>query len=148
MLSTRDRAPRSVHGHRLPGVIHHLLGKVLQHGGVIPIHPVAQANGLSALNSRVLQHPGLAQLHEIGHAEGLNVALALEAEFLLDLHLHPQALTVKALLVAHLTPAHGPEAVPQVLVGAPPAVVDTHGVVGGDGAINEAPVGLALVLGP
>ncbi len=73
-----------------------------------------------------------------GH-EVLDVALALQPEFLLDLHFHPQPLAVEAVLVAEFVAGHGEVAVVHVLVGAAPGVVDAHRVVRGDRAVEEAP---------
>src|SRR4030067_3822823 len=58
--------------------------------GVVPIHPVAQANGLLRLDAGEPADPLLAALDEPGDAERFDVPLGLEAQFLLDLDLHPQ----------------------------------------------------------
>ena len=70
------------------------------------------------------------------------------AELLLDLDFDPQALAVEAVLVAQLVAGHGEVALVGVLVGAAPGVVDAHRVVGGDGAVEEAPRRLARILLP
>ena len=91
-----------------------------------------------------LAHPLLAQLDEPIDAVGLDVPLGGETQLLLHLHLYPEALAVEAVLVALLEALHGLVALVQVLVGASPCVVDAHGVVGGDGAVDER---VALVRG-
>ena len=84
-------------------------------------------------------HPGLARLHKAVDAVGLDVLLGVEPHLLLHLNLHPEALAVKPVLVPLLEALHGLVALEQVLVGAAPGVVDTHGVVGGYGPVYEGP---------
>ena len=111
------------------------------------MHPVAQANGLLGLDAGVLVDALLAALDKLGNTVGLDVALALEAKLALDFHFDPEALAVEAVLVPLVETAHGPVPLVGVFVGAAPGVVDTHGVVGGDGAVHERPARAALVLG-
>jgi len=111
---------------------------------VVPVHPVAQADRLLGLDGGEAQDPLLALTDKALNPVVLNVPFGAEAQLLLHLHLHPEPLAVKAVLVAGLVALHGPEAVEEVLVGAPPAVVDTHRVVGGDRAVNERPAGAVL----
>ncbi len=127
------------------GVFHQLLRQPAQLVGVVPVHPVAQADGLLGLHGGVAQDARLALAHELLQAVVLDVLLGGEAHFLLDFDLHPQALAVEAVLVAQLAALHGPEALEQVFVGAPPAVVDAHRVVGGDRPVDERPVRVVLV---
>src|SRR4030042_933831 len=107
--------------------------------GVVPVHPVAEANGLLGLDAGEPWHPFLARRHEAGDAELFDVTLGGEAHRALHLHLDPEPLAVEAVLVALAEALHGFEALVQVLVGAPPGVVHAHGVVGGDGPIDEGP---------
>ena len=127
------------------GVFQQLVGQPAQLVGVVPVHPVAQADGLLGLHGGVAQDTLFALAHEVLQAVVLDVLLGLEAQLLLDLDLHPQTLAVEAVLVAQLAAAHRPEAVEEVLVGAPPAVMDAHRVVGRDRPIDEGPVRVALV---
>ena len=85
----------------------------------------------------VVEDPLLAALDELGDAVGLDVALALEAEFLLDFDLDPQALAVEAVLVALVLAEHGVVALEEVLVGAAPGVVNAHRIVGRDRPVDE-----------
>src|SRR5262249_53966751 len=78
--------------------------------------------------------------------EVLDVALGGELELLLDLDLDPEALAVEAILVAEPLAEHGVIALVGVLVGTPPGMVNTHGVVGSDGAVEEGPARAILVL--
>ena len=55
----------------------------------------------------------------------------------LDLHLDPEALTVKAVLEALVKPLHRAVAKEHVLVRSTPGVVNAHGVVGSDRAVYE-----------
>ncbi len=93
------------------------------------------------LHSRVLQHPRLATPHERFQPIALDIGLGFEPEILLYLDLHPEALAVEAVLVAEFPASHRPVAIVDVFVGATPAVVYAHGVVGSDGAIDEGPGG-------
>ena len=110
-----------------------------QLGRVVPVHPVAEPDGLLGLAGGEREHPLLAQAHELGDAVRLDVALAREAEVALDVDLDPQALAVEAVLVALVLAQHRVEALVQVLVRAAPRVVDAHRVVGGDRPVEEAP---------
>ena len=70
-----------------------------------------------------------------------------ELQIALDLHLDPEALAVKAVLVAQLVAGHREEALKGIFVGAAPGVVHAHGVIGGDRPVEEAPPRFAGVLG-
>ncbi len=116
--------------------------------GVVPIHPVTEPDGLLRLDGGELADALLALLDEPGDSVLLDVALALEAQLLFHLDLDPEALAVEAVLIALLMAGHGVVAQVDVLVRAAPGVVHLHGVVGRDGAVQEGPAGLALVLAP
>ena len=95
----------------------------------------------------------LALLDELGDAgEGvarhqvLDVALRFQLQGLFDFHLHPQPLAIETVLVTQLVAGHGEIAVVGVLVGAAPGMVHSHGIVGGDGPVEERPLRLAAVL--
>ena len=47
--------------------------------GVVPVHPVAEPDGLLGLDRGVRQDALLAEAHEVGDAVGLDVLLAREA---------------------------------------------------------------------
>ena len=148
--------------HHLDGVGHgsigaldrHPLGRVLLEQvtqpeelcRVVPVHPVAEPDALLRLACREGEHALLAQAHELGDPERLDVALALEVQVPLDVDLDPQALAVEAVLVALVLAEHRVEALEEVLVGAAPGVMDAHGVVGRDRAVEEAPARVARVL--
>ena len=134
----------TIDGDDLLGGVHQLLRQPAQLVGVVPVHPVAQAHGLAGLHGGEAQDARFAHAHELLQAVVLDVFLGGEAHLLLDVDLHPQALAVEAVLVAQLLALHGAEALEQVFIGASPAVMDAHGVVGGDGTIDERPVGVVL----
>ena len=92
-----------------------------------------------------MKHACFAQAHKVIQAKGFNILLGLKALFLLRQYLYPQALAVKAVLVAQLAPLHGAEALHGVFVRAAPPVVDAHRVIGRDRPIDKGPVGLAFV---
>ena len=114
---------------------------------VVPVHPHPEPDRLLGLARGVGQHALLAECHELGDAERLDVALGGEAEVAFDVDLHPQALAVEPVLVALVLAEHRVEALVEVLVGTAPGVMDAHRIVGGDGAVEEAPPGPAGVLG-
>ncbi|MBA7714040.1 hypothetical protein ES703_123054 [subsurface metagenome] len=120
---------------------------LIGHGvvGVVPVHPVAQADGLLRLDLRVLAHTLLAAINELFHAEGFNVPLGSKPQLALLLHLDPQPLAVEAVLVAEFVALHGMVTVENVFIGAAPGMVHTHGVIGGDRAVQEGPARPALV---
>ena len=134
-----DRPLRPRHGDHGVGIFRQSVGQLAQRLGIVPVHPVAQADGLCGLHGGVAQHPLLAAAHEAGHAVLLDVLLGAEAQIPLHLHLHPEALAVEAVLVAGAMAAHHLVAVEDVFVRAAPAVVHAHGVVGSDGAVYERP---------
>ena len=107
--------------------------------GVVPIHPVAQANGLLRLDPGEPADPLLAALDELGDAERFDVPLGLETQLLFDLDLHPEPLAVEPVLVALPVAEHGVVALEEVLVGAAPGVVHAHRVVGRDRPVEEGP---------
>ncbi len=130
------------------GVLLEQVAEAAQLVGVVPVHPVAESDGLLGLDGRVGQDALLAEAHEVGDAEGLDVLLAREAQLALDVDLDPEALAVEAVLPALVLAEHGVVATEGVLVGPSPGVVDAHRVVGRDGAIDEGPVRAARVLCP
>ena len=99
------------------------------------------------LYASVLEYPGFAFAHEGIQPVCFNICFGSEAFFFLDFHFNPQALAVKAILVAQFAAAHGPKAVVEIFIGASPAVMDAHGVVGGNRPVDERPFGLALAQG-
>ena len=104
---------------------------------VVPLHPVAQPHRLLGLLGGEPPDALLAELDEPVDAEVFDLALVVELQLLLYLDLDPQPLSVEAVLVALLIPPHGLVALEHVLVGAAPGVVDAHGVVGRDWAVDE-----------
>ena len=140
---------RTVRAHdrdRLGGIRRERVAEPAQLVGVVPVHPHPEADRLLGLARGVGQHALLAQAHEPVDPVGLDVALRGEPEVALDVDLDPQALAVEPVLVALVLAAHGVEALVEVLVRAPPGVVDAHRVVGRDRAVEEAPLGPAGVL--
>ncbi len=141
-------ALRAVDGDHLVGVLGQLVAQGAQHGRIVPVHPVAQADRLLGLQRGKAQHPLLTQVDEAGQAVLLDVALGGEAQVALDVDLDPQALAVEAVLVALVVALHGVEALVDVLVGAPPGMMHAHRPVGRDRAIDKGPALVALVHGP
>ena len=140
-----DRSIGTLHSNYLGGVFQHAVGQPAQLIGIVPVHPVTQADGLLGLYGGITQDTRLTFAHKLLQAELLDVFLGGKAHFLFDFNFHPQTLAIKAVLVAQFLAAHGLEAQEQVFIGAPPAVMHAHRVVGGDGSIDEGPVGVVLV---
>ena len=114
-------------------------GQLAQVVRVVPVHPVAQSDGLFRLHGGKAQHPLLALAHEGVQAVGFDVALGAEAQLLLHLHLDPQSLAVETVLVAQFPTAHGPEAIEHVLVRPSPAVMYAERVVGRYRPVQKGP---------
>src|SRR5262249_50199630 len=75
-----------------------------------------------------------------------DVALRLEFQLFLDFDLDPQALAIKAVLMAQFVAGHRLVALVSVLVGASPGVVYAHRVVGGNRPVEKRPLRLAAIL--
>ena len=110
----------------------------------VPIHPVTEPNTLICLDPGKFVDACLAQIDElIDGSEGvawdkvLDIFFAFEAEFFFDFDLDPKALAIEAVLIAEFVALHGVVALEGIFVGAAPGVMDTHWVVGGDGAIEK-----------
>src|SRR5215469_3343537 len=113
---------------------------------MVPVHPVTEPERLLRLHACEAQHPGLTSLDKLGDAVSFDVPLAFESEFLLDLDLHPQALTVEAVLVALPVPEHRVIPAEQILVRPAPRVVHAHRVVCGDRTVEKRPALRGLVI--
>jgi len=87
-----------------------------------------------------------AALHKFVDAVGFYIALVFQAEFFFDFHFDPQTLAVKAVLVALLVALHGFVALVKIFVGAPPGVMDSHRVIGRDGAIQKRVLLIAVII--
>jgi hypothetical protein len=110
-------------------------------GGVLGVDPVAHALGHLLEGVDVAKH-GLAALGvELRDAEGLDVALAREAELLLDSELDGKAVTVPACLPVDAVALHGLEPREDVLEDPRLDVVGAGEAVGGRRALVEGPGG-------
>ena len=99
---------------------------------------------MPSLDAGEFVHPGFAQLDKpvdagkaVAWCQFFDIFLAFEAQFLFDLHLHPQALAIETVLVAQVAAFHGMVTLEGVFIGAPPGMVHAHGIIGGDGAVEE-----------
>ncbi len=84
-----DGAIGAIHRHCLRRVFEQLIGHRAQRVGVIPVHPVTQADRLLGLLGSLAQHARLALQHERREAIGFDVVLGFEALLLLHLDFHP-----------------------------------------------------------
>src|SRR5438309_311653 len=116
---------------------------------VLPVHPLAHADrvlgdrGGRAIDARATC------VGEPRDAVRLDVALAVQVELALDLHLDPESLAVEPVLVALIEPAHRLVALVDVLIGAGPGVVNSHRLdVRGDRTVDEREAWPAGVLLP
>ena len=83
-------------------------------------------------------------LDESSDAIFLNIEFCFQVKILLYIDLHPESLTVKAILIALLIALHGFKALIKILVRAAPGMMDAHRIVGRDRAIHERVSFLAL----
>ena len=104
---------------------------------VVPLHEVSEALGLSGDDVGEVIDACFAFVDELAYAVGLDLVLGFEAFFLFDFDFDPETLTVVSVLEALAVALHVSEAQEEVFVGSSPCVVDAHGVVCGDGAIDE-----------
>lgn len=121
---------------------------LVRHGEVrvIPVHPVAETDGLVGLHLAEAQHALLAVVDELLETVVLDLFLGRESLLALDFYLDPQSLAVEAVLEALVESTHGVEALVDVFERAPPGVVDAHRVVGGNRAVEERPMRLTAIL--
>ncbi len=110
-----------------------------QKGGIVPIAPIAQADGLLGLAGGEGEHALFAGAHEILDAELANLPLGLEAQALFHFDFDPQTLAIEAVLIAQRVAVHGVIALVHILQRTAPGMVHAHGVVGGNGAVEERP---------
>ena len=92
------------------------------------------------------EHALLAGAHEILDAVIANLALGPEPEALFHFHFHPQSLAIESVLIAQRLAVHGVVALVHVLERAAPGVMHAHGIVGGDGSVEERPARAVGVL--
>ena len=107
---------------------------------VRPVHPHPEPPRLIRDQLRELRHALDAPVGELGQAVLLDVALRVQAERPLDLDLDMEPLAVEAVLVPLVEAAQRLVALEDVLQRPAPGVVDAHRVVGGDRAVDEAPL--------
>ena len=100
------------------------------------------------ITSRELGDPLAAAIGELRQAVLLDLALRVEAERALHLHLHPQALAVEPVLVALVEAALRLVALEDVLQRPAPGVMNAHRVVRRDRPVDEAEARAAAVLLP
>ncbi len=105
---------------------------------VVPVHPVAEPDRLIGDALGIFPDALLAAIDELGDAIRFDIALALESELFFDLDFDPETLAVEAVLISLLFAEHGLEALEEILVGATPAVMDAHRVIGGHWAVDES----------
>src|SRR5574338_478312 len=107
---------------------------------VVPVHPLPEPGRLAAYLVGELRHALAAGAGEAVQPERLDVALRVELEVLLYLHLDPQPVAVEPVLVALVEALQRLVTLVNVLVGTPPAVMHAHGIVRRDRPIYERPV--------
>src|SRR5712692_937309 len=126
-------------------VIHREVGRRFALG-VVPAHPLSHADGLLRDALGVLLDAGAAGAGEIFQAELYDVLLGVKPKLFFDLDLEPQPLTIEAVLPALIVALHGFVAAVDVFIGAPPSVMDAHGIVGGNRSVDKRPARAAGVL--
>src|SRR5258708_3226453 len=111
-----------------------------------PIHPIAQADGLLALTFGKFEDALFTTLHELVYAIRFDIELGCHAKFLFDFNLDPEALTVKAVLIALLVTLHRFDTLVQVFISASPGMMNPHGVIRGDRTIQERKLLIAVLV--
>ena len=100
-----NRSFGTLHRNDLVGVFQHTVGQPAQLIGIVPVHPVTQADGLFGLYRGKAQDTRLAFAHKLLQPELLDVFLGGEAHLLFDFYFHPQTLAIEAVLVAQFLAA-------------------------------------------
>ncbi len=152
----RRAAARAVRHHLVALVEQAFLGELAQdpphrlditighgHVGVVEVQPHADALGHTVPVVHVRGHRLAAQLVELGHAVGLDLLLVIEAQSLLDLEFHRQAVAVPTRFATHEVATHGLVAGIDVLEHARKDMVDTGLAVGRGRTFVEHPFRLA-----
>ena len=105
---------------------------------VLPVHPLAHPDGVLRDRRGGPIHARAAGVGELRDAVRLDIALAVEVQLALDLHLNPETLAIEAVLVTLIEAAHCLVALVDVLVRARPGVMDPHPLdVRSDRAVDE-----------
>src|SRR5687767_5593333 len=106
--------------------------------GVVPVHPLAEPDGLFGDRCSAAVYARAARTRELVDAVRFDVALAVQVELALHLHLDPQPLAVEPVLPALVESLHRLVALVEILVGASPGVMDAHRLdVRRDRAVDE-----------
>ena len=117
---------------------------VIGHVGVVHVHPVAHPVGHVRPLGGIFPYGLLAALDEGLHAVLLDLLLAVQAQLLLHLQLHGQAVGVPTGLAKHVVALHGPVAGDDVLDAPGQHVADVGLAVGRGGAVEDGVGGGAL----
>ena len=114
---------------------------------VRPVHPLAHADRALGDGSGRTVHTRSARVRELADPIRLDIALAVEIQLTLDLHLDPEALAIEAVLVTLIEAAHRLVALVDVLIGTGPGAVNAHSFhVRGDRTVEERKPRAARVL--
>ena len=114
---------------------------------VRPVHPLAHADRALGDGGGRTVHTRSARVGELADPVRLDVALAVEIQLTLDLHLDPETLAIEAVLVTLIEAAHRLVALVDVLIGTGPGAVNAHAFhVRGDRTVEERKPRAARVL--
>ena len=105
--------------------------------GVVPVHPVSKPFGLLGYRIGESVNSSLAQIDELADPKTFDVSFGSEAKLFFDFYFYPEPLPVISVLKPLLVALHIPEPQEEVFIRTAPGVVDSHGVVGRDGAVDE-----------
>ena len=117
---------------------------VIGHVGIVHVHPVTHPVGHVRPLGGIFPHGLLAALDEGLHAVFFDLLLAVQAQLLLHLQLHGQAVGVPAGLPKHVVALHGPVAGDDVLDAPGQHVADVGLAVGRGRAVEHGVGGGAL----
>ena len=115
---------------------------------IIPFHPVAEPLRLFRLTCSKPQNTTFTFVHKVVDAIFIHSRFCSESQLLFNFHLNPQSLAVKSILVTLVMPRHGKETLVRIFVGPAPGVMDAHGVIGSDRAVQKAPPFAAAIAFP
>ncbi len=114
--------------------------------GVVPVHPVTESLRLFGLSSRKPEDSAFAFVHEVVDTKFMDGGFRSKSQLLFDFDFHPQSLAVETVLETLIMAGHRKEPLIRVFVSAAPGVMDSHGVIGGDGTVEKAPMLATSVL--
>src|SRR3989344_6131146 len=104
--------------------------------GVVPVHKIAKTLALFGLDLRIFFETLFAKINKLIYAKFFNIFFVFKTKFFFDFDFDPKALFVKTVLKSLLVPLHIKKALPEILVSSAPSMVNTHRIIGSNGAVK------------